>query len=195
MDLASHRALFMTFARGGKTLLGIHLLFSIAAGTLAAPLAAATLQGAVLRISLRFIVRLALWSLPAAGLLGAIYLGLPGEHDINFYLAENPPAFRWAVGLAALVLTGHLIVVARVATGWVHALPLAIFRGESPNTALRLSREAPTGQRKTVFYGLITDDPAMARRVLAERAAASFGEKLLLDLAGILGRKPPTPEQ
>jgi glycerophosphoryl diester phosphodiesterase len=229
MDLASHRALLMTFARGWKTLLGIHLVFSIAAGTLAAPLAVAAIQGAVLvsgeralsdtaiaafifspagavaglaigtllltlqllgyatllipcrsllksggcdndavlplllpalprllRISLRFIVRLALWSLPAAGLLGAIYLGLLGEHDINFYLAENPPAFRWSVGLAALVLTGHLIVVARVATGWVHALPLAIFRGESPKTALRLSREASTGQRKTVFYGLIT---------------------------------------
>ena len=43
--------------------------------------------------------------------------------------------------------------------------------------------------------GLITDNPALARRVLAERAEASFGEKLLLDLAAVLGKKPPTPEQ
>lgn len=228
MDFASHRDLLRTFARGWKTLLGIHLVFSIVAGTLAAPLAAMTLQGAVmvsgepalsdteiaafifspagavaalgigtlvltlqllgyatllipsrsllkggsadidrvlplllpamprlLRISLRFIVRLALCSLPASGLLGAIYLGMLGDHDINFYLAENPPVFRWALLLASLVLLGHLILVARVATGWVHALPLAIFRGESPNAALRLSREAAKGQRKTVFTGLV----------------------------------------
>ena len=43
--------------------------------------------------------------------------------------------------------------------------------------------------------GLITDDPALARQVLAERADASFGEKLLLDLAAVLGKQPPTPAQ
>jgi glycerophosphoryl diester phosphodiesterase len=228
MDFESHRALIRTFARGWKTLLGIHLVFSIVAGTLAAPLAVAAIQGAVLvsgepalsdtaiaafifspagavaglalgtlvltlqllgyatllipcrsllksgscdddavlpllvpalprllRISLRFIVRLALCSLPAAFLLGAIYLGMLGEHDINYYLAENPPEFRRALALASFVLLGHLMVVARVATGWIHALPLAIFRGESPNAALRLSREASNGQRKSVFVGLV----------------------------------------
>jgi hypothetical protein len=31
--------------------------------------------------------------------------------------------------------------------------------------------------------------------VIAEREEASFGEKLLLDLAAVLGRKPPTPQQ
>jgi glycerophosphoryl diester phosphodiesterase len=228
MDLAPPRAVLHAFARGWKTLLGIHLVFSIAAGTLAAPLAAAAIQGAVLvsgesalsdtaiaafifspagavaalaigtlvltlqllgyatllipcrsllksgscdddavlplllpalprllRISLRFIVRLVLWSLPFIGLLGAVYAGLLGEHDINYYLAENPPVFRWALALASFVLLGHLMVVARVATGWIHALPLAIFRGESPDTALRLSREAATGRRKVVFSGLV----------------------------------------
>jgi len=228
MDFASHRDLLRTFARGWKPLLGIHLAFSIVAGALAAPLAAAAIQGAVLvsgeaavsdtdiaafifspagavaalaigtlvltlqllgyatllipsrsllkdesadidrvlpllipafprllRISLRFIVRLALCSLPAAVLLGAIYLGMLGDHDINFYLAENPPVFRWAVVLASLVLIGHLILVARVATGWVHALPLAIFRGESPDAALRISRQAATGRRTTIFFGLV----------------------------------------
>jgi glycerophosphoryl diester phosphodiesterase len=228
MDFATHRDLLRTFARGWKTLLGIHLVFSIVAGTLAAPLAAACIQGAVmvsgepalsdtaiaafifspagavaalaigtllltlqllgyatllipcrsllkdgaadsdrvlplllpalpglLRISLRFVVRLALWSLPSALLLGAIYLGMLGEHDINYYLAENPPVFRRALVLASLVLLGHLLAVARIATGWVHAMPLAIFRGETPNAALRLSREAARGQRKRVFAGLV----------------------------------------
>ena len=43
--------------------------------------------------------------------------------------------------------------------------------------------------------GLITDDPKLAREVLAERAEATFGEKLLLDLAAVLGKKPPNPQQ
>ncbi len=222
------RAVLHAFARGWKTLLGIHLAFAIVAGILAAPLAAAAIQGAVLvsgepalsdtaiaayifspagavaalaigtllltlqllgyatllipcrsllkngscdndavlplllpalprllRISLRFIVRLALWSVPFLGGFAAIYFGLLGEHDINFYLAENPPAFRWALALASLVLLGNLLVLARIATGWIHALPLAIFRGESPGAALRLSRDASKGHRKTVFFGLV----------------------------------------
>jgi glycerophosphoryl diester phosphodiesterase len=38
--------------------------------------------------------------------------------------------------------------------------------------------------------GLITDKPALARRVLAERAEMSPLERLLLELAGILGAPP-----
>ena len=228
MELLPDRAVLVAFARGWRTLLGIHLVFTLAAATVSAPLAAAAVQAAVLvsgqaalsdtdiasflfspagggaglaigtllltlqllgyatlliparsflksgscdearvlplllpampkllRLSLRFILHLAVVSLPFAGLLAAIGFGLLGEHDINFYLAEKPPVFRGALALAALVLLGHLLVLARVATGWVHALPLAIFRGESPDAALRISRQAATGQRKSVFAGLV----------------------------------------
>lgn len=109
----------------------------------------------LLRISLRFMVWLVLWSLPFLGLTGAIYYLMLGGNDINFYLAEKPPVFLWAVALAGLVLFVHLLVVARLATGWVHALPLAIFRRETPAAALRLSRQNAVGSRKTVFTGLV----------------------------------------
>ncbi len=216
------------FKRGWKTFLFVHLVIAIVAGTIAAPLAAGVIQGAVslsgqaalsdaaiaafvfspwgalaalmigslvltlqllgyaalliparsllknghchavdvpplllpalpriLRISLRFIVRLVLWSLPFLGLTGAIYFLMLGDHDINFYLAEKPPVFLWAVALAALVLFVHLLVIARIATGWVHALPLAIFRRETPAASLRLSRQNVAGSRKPVFKGLV----------------------------------------
>lgn len=109
----------------------------------------------IVRISLRFILRLALWSLPFLGLIGVIYFTMLGENDINFYLAEKPPVFHWAVALASLVLIVHLLVLARLATGWVHALPLAVFRRESPGSALRLSQETCHGGRKAIFKGLI----------------------------------------
>jgi glycerophosphoryl diester phosphodiesterase len=43
--------------------------------------------------------------------------------------------------------------------------------------------------------GLITDDPALASEVLAERADASFPEKLLFNLAAFLGKPPPDTAQ
>ena len=109
----------------------------------------------ILRISLRFILRLLLCTLPFAGLLGLIYFKLLGAHDINYYLAKQPPIFMWALGLAAVVMLGHLITVCRLATGWVHALPLAIFHDDGPDEAIRISKDASVGERKIVFISLV----------------------------------------
>jgi glycerophosphoryl diester phosphodiesterase len=109
----------------------------------------------LLRVSLRFVLWLGLWSVPFLGMYAAIYAGLLREHDVNYYLAEKPRAFWWAVGLAAGVGLVHAVAVARLATGWVHALPLVVFRSASPGAALRLSARAARGQRRWIFGGLI----------------------------------------
>ena len=109
----------------------------------------------LLRLSLRFLLWLAVASLPFAGLIALIYHFLLGGHDINFYLAEKPPVFLIAVSLAVVVMSFHLLAMARIATGWVHALPLAIFHREKPDAAIRISRETAVGERKIVFYGLV----------------------------------------
>ena len=109
----------------------------------------------MLRLSLRFVVRLILWSIPFGLALLAIHHFLLGKHDINFYIAEKPPAFLWALGFSFAVLCAYLVLIARIATGWVHALPLVIFRRESPGDALRISREAADGERREIFAGLV----------------------------------------
>jgi glycerophosphoryl diester phosphodiesterase len=43
--------------------------------------------------------------------------------------------------------------------------------------------------------GIITDHPALARQVLVERAELSCVERLLVNLAGLLGVTPQTAEQ
>jgi glycerophosphoryl diester phosphodiesterase len=43
--------------------------------------------------------------------------------------------------------------------------------------------------------GLITDHPALAREVMDQREEATFGEKLLMELAAVLGKKPPNSKQ
>lgn len=109
----------------------------------------------LLRVSLRCVLRLGVWSVPFAGLYAAIYAGLLSENDINYYLAKKPREFWWAAGLAAAVGLVHVVVVARLATGWVHALPLVMFRGASPGAALRLSARAAAGQRRWISGGLV----------------------------------------
>lgn len=228
MTLLPHRVVLQAFRHGWRTMAAVHLGYALISSAITAPLAALSIQGAVLlsgeaaisdtdiahyllspggvlaalaigtlvitlqllgyatlliparsllktghchgvgipplllpalpgmlRLSLRFVVRLVLWSIPFALVLLAIYHFLLGAHDINFYLAEKPPAFLWALGLSALVLCIYLLLIARVATGWVHALPLVIFRRESPGNALRISREAADGERREIFAGLV----------------------------------------
>jgi len=109
----------------------------------------------LLRVSLRFVLWLGVWSVPFLAMDAVIFAGLLGENDINYYLAERPREFWWAVGLAVTVGLAHAVAVARLATGWVHVLPLILFRGASPGAALRLSARAAVGQRKWIFGGLV----------------------------------------
>ena len=62
------------------------------------------------------------------------------------------------LGMAAgiyRVLLSYLWVVARLVSGWVHACPLVLFRGEAPMVALRVSRRAAAGQRRALCAGLV----------------------------------------
>jgi glycerophosphoryl diester phosphodiesterase len=62
--------------------------------------------------------------LPLVAGLGVIYFFFLSAHDINFYLAARPPAWRWALVLGALwtliwaCITGGLLV------RWVYLLPI-----------------------------------------------------------------------
>lgn len=70
----------------------------------------------------------AVLALPYAVVAGLVYCWLLTGHDINYYLAEKPAAFWWALGLGAVVAA-----VAGVAIGWwlvgrVLAIPLVVVR-------------------------------------------------------------------
>lgn len=108
----------------------------------------------LLRVSLRLVLAALLLSLPFAAVLAGIHHVLLAGHDINYHLTERPPEFRRAVVLAAGVLVLHGVLLARLASGAVHALPLVIFQGLPPGEALRLSRQAVRGRRLPVVLGI-----------------------------------------
>jgi glycerophosphoryl diester phosphodiesterase len=76
---------------------------------------------------------------PFAVLAGVVYLVFLTGGDINYYLADRPPAFY-----AAAALVGLLALIAGVLGAWLYvrwslALPILLFEGCSATTALRTS--------------------------------------------------------
>lgn len=81
------------------------------------------------------------WSLPLLFLLGVVGLGLLGEHDINFYLAQRPPEFYWAVACGGMItIVWGWVALPRLAS-FSLALPLQLLDGLSVAEAMSASRK------------------------------------------------------
>jgi glycerophosphoryl diester phosphodiesterase len=96
----------------------------------------------LVRLAGQIIARLLLVAAPFLAAVGGVYLLLLGKYDINFYLADKPPAFWWAVGLAGLLLASLGIVVLKKVAGWILTIPLVLFEAHNERQALRESRRA-----------------------------------------------------
>jgi glycerophosphoryl diester phosphodiesterase len=114
--------------------------------------------GAVVQLAMRLIARCLAMSIPFLAALGLIYITLLTEFDINYYLAERPPAFLLAVGLVILLVVGLASLLIPRLIGWSLALPLVLFEGVAPGEALGDSARRVAGHRLPiarvmVFWG------------------------------------------
>jgi glycerophosphoryl diester phosphodiesterase len=111
--------------------------------------------GRILGLTIRCIGYALLLAAPflAAGAL--VYALLLREFDINYYLAERPPAFWVAGGLIGGIVTAMVIVLSIRLVSWAFALPLLLFDGVPASRALRASREATLGRRTALAGWLI----------------------------------------
>jgi glycerophosphoryl diester phosphodiesterase len=101
---------------------------------------------ALVVLATRVFVRLVLLALPFLGIAAVVgYTQLAG-HDINYYLAENPPEWRWAKLIAALLAAGYGFAVVRQLARWVFAVPALAFEAASPHEALRRSEAMAQGR-------------------------------------------------
>jgi glycerophosphoryl diester phosphodiesterase len=94
----------------------------------------------LVRLAGQIIVRLLIVAAPFLAGVGGVYLLLLGKYDINFYLADKPPEFLWAVGLAGLLLAGLGIIVLKKIANWILTIPLVLFESNKGTQALRESR-------------------------------------------------------
>ena len=102
---------------------------------------------AILGLAAIVVLRLGLRALPflLAGGLGAMLL--LGDADINFYLAERPPAFWAAVALGGLLVAGLALVLGERLLAWGLALPAVVLGGRLPRAALTESAALTAGRR------------------------------------------------
>jgi glycerophosphoryl diester phosphodiesterase len=86
---------------------------------------------------------------------GAAYAMLLTSHDINFYLAEKPPAWWIAIGLGAAIAAVIVAVVLRLVAKWFFALPVLLFDKVPATRALKVSRERTHGRRRILVLWIL----------------------------------------
>ncbi len=102
-------------------------------------------------LALRFLGVVLLVVLPLLAALGGVYLLLLSDHDINFYLARRPPEFVRAVWIGAGLVLAFGLVLLRIVTSWVLALPIVLFEHESTRDAVAQSRRLAALHRGRIF--------------------------------------------
>ena len=101
----------------------------------------------VLRVTARMIGLILLVAAPFLLVVGAAYLLLLTEHDINYYLTFKPPQFWMSVGIAVVVVGVLSVVLLRMVSGWLYAVPLLLFERVAPRRALAESSQRTSGHR------------------------------------------------
>ena len=87
-------------------------------------------------------------SAPLLALAGAVFWLFLRAHDINYYLNERPPEFYWAGGIIGIILLVLAVLLIRLASCWMFALPAVLFRDLSPVQAIAHSVQETRGHRK-----------------------------------------------
>ncbi len=159
----------------------------------------ATLRSApgLLRITARMTGLILLTSAPFAVAAGGVYRSLLTEHDINYYLTFRPPELWWAIGLGAALAAAWAILLARLVSGWLYAVPLLLFERVAPARALAESAARARGHRLRltgwivawVGFGLllsivVTGPIGALGRLVVPEVAGSL--KLLVPVLGLV---------
>jgi len=109
----------------------------------------------ILRVAVRLIARLLVVAAPFLAAGGGLYVTLLTDHDINFYLAEKPPRFWWAVVLIGGLLAVMSLMLIRRFAGWGAALPLHLFEQVESSACLAVSSERLEGRRGAVVMCML----------------------------------------
>lgn len=109
----------------------------------------------VLSLAARITARALLIAAPFLAAVGAVYLWLLTEFDINFYLSQKPREWQIAVLLIGSILAVLVSVLVYRALGWVVSLPMLMFEQVSPREALRRASERVRGRRRETAVVLV----------------------------------------
>jgi glycerophosphoryl diester phosphodiesterase len=100
-------------------------------------------------------LRLLLLLLPFAAVVAVIWFGTLAGHDVNYYLAENPPEFRRAKLIVAVLGAGYALLAAWQLARWLYALPIMLYEKRPPRESLQRSFAMTRGRVKDLVVPLI----------------------------------------
>jgi glycerophosphoryl diester phosphodiesterase len=146
----------------------------------------ATIAGAakVLRLGAVQFVALVIVASPFIILGGLTYFAFLSRSDINYYLANKPPAFYAALVCAAILFLGLTLIGIALYVRWSLALPILIFESLPPLAALKASSQRVRGASWRVgvlLLGWHAFTIAVGWALLAGHRALAAG---ILDWAG-----------
>jgi glycerophosphoryl diester phosphodiesterase len=78
-------------------------------------------------IGLRMLARIALLAVPFLAMVALLWWTTLRGHDINYYLAERPPAWRRVVLVAGVCGAAYGFLALRQFAYWIYSMPLAMF--------------------------------------------------------------------
>ena len=109
----------------------------------------------LLQLTLLLTLRVLAWLLPAAALIGLVAWVFLTEHDINYYLAQRPPAFYFALGAAAPVVLVVIWQLGKRLLRWSLAMPLLLIAKLPAREALARSESLTAGNFTAVIRALL----------------------------------------
>ncbi len=95
----------------------------------------------LIRVASRIVIQTIFWLLPALVTAGLTYYFLLSKFDINYYLAERPPSFWIAAVIAVGIVSYTFVVVVKLATDWILALPITLFEKREPSEIRYLCKD------------------------------------------------------
>jgi glycerophosphoryl diester phosphodiesterase len=109
----------------------------------------------ILLLGSHLLVRATLLGAPILALVGGVYWTFLRQYDINYYLANRPPEFVWAVGIGGVLVAVLAVLLAVKIVGWALALPAVLFEDLRPRAAIDDSIADSRGHRWTIFWWIV----------------------------------------
>ena len=100
----------------------------------------------LLRLGVRVFLRVVVLALPFAAILAIVWFTTLAGHDVNYYLAEQPPGWRRAKAAAMVAGAGFAFVLLAQFARWLFTMPIAMFHDLAPGDVLRASERMLEGR-------------------------------------------------
>jgi glycerophosphoryl diester phosphodiesterase len=136
-------------------------------------------------LSARVFLRLLLLALPFLAAAALMWFATLRGHDINYYLAEEPPEWTRARLTAMVLAAAYALVAAWQLARWLYAVPILVIEGARPNAALAESARMTRSRVLHVVTPLVLWWLAITGTTIAITWASRQVTDGALDWAGI----------